>query len=79
MYMIIGLFLPFSLYVLLKTRTFFVFKNKKTCFLMWMLLFPNKRNKVKPTWDREMCVKDGEMCISTYPSEIQREKGNLSS
>lgn len=46
---------------------------------MWMFLFPNKRSKVKPTWGREMCVKDGEMYISTYPSEIHREKGNLSS
>ena len=41
-------------------------------------LFPNKRNKVKPIWDREMCVKDGEKHISTDPSEIQGEKENLS-
>lgn len=82
MYLFISLFLSFSLYVLLKTRMFFVFKNKtkqKTCFLMWMFLFPNKRSKVKLTWDKEMCVKDGERCISTYPSEIQGEKENLSS
>lgn len=44
---------------------------------MWMFLFPNKRNKVKPIWDREMCVKDGEKHISTDPSEIQGEKENL--
>ena len=45
---------------------------------MWMFLFPNKRNKVKPIWDREMYVKDGEKHISTDPSEIQGEKESLS-
>ena len=45
---------------------------------MWMFLFPNKRSKVTPTWDREMCVKDGEKHISTDPSEIQGEKDNIS-
>lgn len=74
MYLFISLFLSFSLYVLLKTRT-----KQKPCFLMWIFLFPNKRSKVKLTWDKEICVKDGERCISTYPSEIQGEKENLSS
>ena len=82
MYLFISLFLSFSLYVLLKQQRFLFLttkQNKKHVFLMWIFLFPNTRSKVKPTWDKEMCVKDGERYISIYPSEIQGEKENLSS